>query len=144
MPGGPRGEHQDLAAAKLACGGTVAEAAEAAGVDVRTVFKWKAEDAGFRARIAELRAAAVSGALGRLTDGMTRAADALVALLANRSPSVRLKAARAVIELGLRVRAEVEVEERLAAVERALEGGDAGEQGAAEAGRGEGESGAGG
>lgn len=122
MAGGSRAANKELAAAKLACGSTVREAASAAGCDERTVYKWRATDAAFRRRIEELRSAAVEGALGRLSDTMTAAADVLAALLTNKKPETRLKAARAVIELGLRVRAEAETAARLDEIERRLNG----------------------
>jgi hypothetical protein len=50
-----RAAHKDLAA-RLAGGGTIAEAAKVAGVDERTVYKWKADDPAFGQRVAELRA----------------------------------------------------------------------------------------
>ena len=140
MPGGRRSANKPLAAARLAGGGTIAEAAADAGVDERTVYKWKADDPQFRARVCELRAEMVSRALGKLSDTMTRASDVLAALLASEDEDVRHRAAKAVIELALRVREQVDLDDRLAAVERALKGeGDGGDQGAAEATRGVGE-----
>jgi hypothetical protein len=122
MPGGPRSANKDLAAVRLAAGGTVAESAAAAGVDPRTIFKWKSDDARFRARIAELRAGMVSAALGRLSDSMSAAADVLVALLGSDDEDVRHRAAVQVLTLALKVRSEVDVAERLAAVEALLKG----------------------
>ena len=99
MPGGPRAQNKELAAAALAGGSTIAAAALAAKVDPRTVAKWKADDSAFRSRVAELRAEMVSRALGKLSDTMSSAADVLVALLTDTDANVRLRSARAVIEL---------------------------------------------
>jgi hypothetical protein len=136
MPGGKRSAHKDLAAAKLAAGGTVAEAAAAAGVDERTIYKWKADDTRFGERVAELRAAAVAAAMGKLSDSMAGAAGVLSELLGADDANVRLRAARAVIELGLKVREQCDLAERLAALEAALKGKSDGDsdRGAAAAG----------
>jgi HEAT repeat protein len=52
-----------------------------------------------------------------MTDGMTEAADQLRQLLAAESESVRLGAARALLELGVRLRESVDLEARIAALE---------------------------
>ena len=124
MPGGPKEEHKDLAAVKLACGGTIAEAAKVAGVDPRTIYKWKADDANFRALIARFRAEAVERSLGKLSDAMSAAADVLVKLLKNKDCDVRHRAAVQVLTLALRVRSEVDLADRLAAVEEQLRPAD--------------------
>jgi HEAT repeat protein len=58
--------------------------------------------------------------LGRMADGMTEAADVLRKLLAAESESVRLGAARSLLELGVRLRDSVELEERVRELERQL------------------------
>jgi hypothetical protein len=60
----------------------------------------------------------VAQCLGRMADGMVEAADTLRKLLSASSESVRLGAARAVLELGMKVRDSVEVGERLDELER--------------------------
>ncbi len=124
MPGGPRAANKDLAALKLASGGTVTESAVAAGVDPRTIYKWKADDAKFRARIASLRAEMVERSLGRLSDAMGGAADVLVTLLDSADEDVRHRAAVQVLTLTLKVREQTDLAERLAAVEEQLRAAD--------------------
>jgi HEAT repeat protein len=69
----------------------------------------------------------VQRSLGRLADGMTEAADVLRQLLAAESEAVRLGAARSLLELGVKLREPVELEERLAALEARIgEGGNFG------------------
>ena len=121
MPRGDRTRNRDLAAVALATGKTAKEAAGAAGVSERTVFQWLA-DQPFKARVRELRGEMVSAALGRLSDGLCAAADALNELVKNDDADVKFKAAVKVIELALRVREQTDIEERLAAVEQALKG----------------------
>jgi hypothetical protein len=59
----------------------------------------------------------VSRTVGRLTDASTAAVTMLQALLEADSESVRLGACRAILELGLKLRASEELERRLAALE---------------------------
>jgi HEAT repeat protein len=110
-------------AAALAAGRSNRAAAAEAGVSERTVGARMADPA-FRRLVAELRSRMVDRAVGRLSDGMVEAADGLRALLTARSPAIRLAAARALLELAGKVRAEVELEERVADLERLLEGDD--------------------
>ena len=102
----------------LASGETVREAARLAGIGERTATRRQA-DADFRRRVAELRGEMVSRAVGRLADGSTEAVAALRKLLdAGTPPAVRLGAARAILELGTKLRESVELEQRLADLER--------------------------
>jgi len=117
-----RSNADDALAAALAAGKSHRDAAAAAGVSEKTVYR-RIKDSAFRARVAELRAGMTAAALGRLTDGMTAASDALNRLVAHRNPDVRHKAAVKVIELGIKLREQAELEERLARVEQLLAGG---------------------
>jgi hypothetical protein len=103
----------------LASGQTLRDAAAAAGIGERTATRRWA-DPGFRRRVADLRAGMMQRALGKLADGMAEAADTLRRLLNSYSESVRLGAARSVLELGHRLRETVELEQRLAEVEEQL------------------------
>src|SRR5262249_9159780 len=78
-------------------------AARQANLAPRTAYRRLAQP-GFRREVDGLRADMVGQALGRLTEGMTAAADTLRALLSARSESVRLAAARSILELGPRLR----------------------------------------
>jgi len=109
----------DLLAAELAAGKTVRDAATAAGVAERTAHR-RLTDAEFKARVTGLRASMVSAAAGRLADGMGEAATVLRALLASEDEHVRHKAAVKLLDLGLKVRDQSEIEDRLTAVEVSL------------------------
>src|SRR5262245_32737267 len=102
----------------VASGQSLRDAAGSAGVSERTAARRWA-DPIFRRRVIELRADMVQRSLGRMADGMTEAADVLRQLLAGESESVRLGAARSLLELGVKLRESVELEERLAALEEA-------------------------
>ena len=72
----------------------------------------------FGRRVAELRAEMTARALGRLADGMAGAAETLGYLSRKgKSETVRLGAARAILELGNKLREAVELESRIAALE---------------------------
>lgn len=109
---------QEAAALALATGCTLPEAARESGAGERTIKTWTATLPAFTRRIAELRTEMTSRALGRLVDGMASAADTLGYLSRRaKSEQVRLGAARALIELGVKMRESVEMEARIAALE---------------------------
>jgi hypothetical protein len=103
----------------LAGGSTLREAAHAAGLGERTVAR-RLADPDFRRRVRDVQAEMVGRALAKLTDGMAAAADTLRQLLRARSESVRLGAARALLELTGKVREAAELEQRLRALEERL------------------------
>jgi hypothetical protein len=106
--------------AALAGGSTVVEAAQQAGVSERTAWR-RLQDDDFRQRLDAARQRTVQRAVDVLSRGSTRAARTLVALLSSRQrATTRLAAARAILELGARMRDAEEVEARLTALEEAL------------------------
>jgi HEAT repeat protein len=107
----------EVLALAVASGRTLREAADAAGVGERTATRRWA-DSTFRRRVGELRGDMVSTALGRMADGMAEAADVLRRLLVAESESVRLGAARSLLELGVKLRESTELEARLVELER--------------------------
>jgi hypothetical protein len=104
----------------LACGATVENAARSSGIARRTAYKRMA-DPEFRQRLQSVRAEMVTRAAATLT---AAAMEAVKTLLSLQQPSVaaavRLGAARAVLELGIRLRESGDVEERLVALEKLL------------------------
>jgi hypothetical protein len=115
---GRRNADEALALA-LATGQTLRGAAAAAGLGERTATRRMANP-GFRFRVAELRSEMVQRALGRMADGMAEAADTLRALLQAEGESVRLGAARALLELGAKLRETVELGSKVEELERLL------------------------
>jgi hypothetical protein len=103
----------------VAAGQTLRDAAPAAGVSERTAARRWA-DATFRHRVNELRADMVQRSMGRMAESMTEAAGVLRQLLGAESESVRLGAARSLLELGVKLRESVELEQRLLAIERRM------------------------
>jgi hypothetical protein len=114
-----RPEKDVVLALALAAGTTVAAAAAQAGVCDRTARR-KLQRPEFRRLVADLRGELVARALGRLADAMTRAADALAALLDTPDDRVRLRTARAVLSLGIRLRDSVDLSGRVRELEEEL------------------------
>ena len=111
-----RQKRQDALVLALAGGQTVRGAAAAAGVSERTAFR-RLADPDFRRQVHEARAGMMQQALGKLTAGMSQAADVLQALLKAEADSVKLSAARTILETGNRLRDACEIEQRLSELE---------------------------
>ncbi len=105
----------------LACGATVEAAGRAAGISESTAYR-RLRDPAFGQRLQQVRGDMVQRTSGMLTAAAGEAVKALLALLKEGTPpAVRLGAARAVIELGMKVRDAAELEQRIAALEAAAE-----------------------
>jgi hypothetical protein len=113
-----RGEEALLNA--LAAGRSVLQAAQAAGLSERTVYRRLASPA-FQRRLAALRDELITAALGELVCCASQAVSKLRALLEARDERVQLQAARALLDQALRLREAVALEQRLAALERQAE-----------------------
>ena len=102
----------------LACGASVEAAAAKAGVSPATVYRRKQEPA-FAQRLQQVKTDMVLRTAGMLT---AAGGESVKTLLELQKPSVppatRLGAARATIELGLKVREVNELEQRIAALEQ--------------------------
>jgi hypothetical protein len=103
----------------LASGQTVRDAAAAAGIGERTATR-RAADPAFRRRVATVRAEMIDRATGQLADSMSAAARVLRQLLDAQSETVRLSAARSILELGAKLREDQELAERIAELETRL------------------------
>lgn len=110
---------RETVAAAIAAGSTVVAAAETAGVGRVTVHRWL-QEAEFRQRIAELRREMTGRAIGRLADRMAKAVDVLAEVLESPIATARLKAAIALLELGLRAVTLADVQARVEAIEERL------------------------
>ena len=102
----------------LACGATVEAAASKAGVSPATVYR-RLQDPKFQKELRQLRSDMVQRTADMLTAAGGEAVKSLVALLKDTGPAnVRLGAARAVVELAVKVREIAELEPRIAALEQ--------------------------
>ena len=104
----------------LACGATVEAAARKANVGEATVYR-RLQDPAFRAKVDATRAELVQRATAMLTAAAMEAVKTLLDLQgAKQPPATRLGAARAVLEMGSKLRTEGDLTARLEAAERAL------------------------
>ena len=114
-------ENKDvLLAMAIASGANASAAAREMELSLSTVQR-RMTDPKFRQLVAELRQELLMTALGRVSHNMTRAADTVAALLDAEEPHIRLRAARALMTLGIKLRDSVELSERMKEVEDALE-----------------------
>jgi hypothetical protein len=112
-----RKKAEDALLTVLACGATVANAARQCGVSERTVYRRLAEP-GFKRRLQEVRADIMQRTLDVLSAGALESAKTLLALQKDLvAAQVRLGAARTVLELGLKLREQADLERRLQALE---------------------------
>lgn len=120
MAGSGRKNADTALVAALASGATVEAAASLAGVSERTVYR-RLEDPDFKKRATEARAEMIEQAVGKLAQLSAAAASTLGVLLGPATPpSTRLGAARAVLELGARLREGEDLEKRISELEAIL------------------------
>lgn len=112
--GGQKG--QDALALALASGQSIRDAAAAAGLAERTATR-RVADPAFRQRVAGLRSDMLARAAGQIAEGMVQAVTTLRQLLSAKSESVRLAAARSILEIGPKLHESVNLDERLREVE---------------------------
>jgi hypothetical protein len=119
MPGGRRSDAaRERAVLALLNRPTVEQAAAEAGVSERTLRRWLREDAEFRAAYAEARSAAVDDALRQLQRGAGIAVRALVRHAKDTDAGISIRAAQALLDQLGRLSERVELEARVAELER--------------------------
>jgi len=102
----------------LVCGATVENAARAAGVGERTVYR-RLKNPAFRQQLQQRRGDIVQRAAGLLTAAALEAIKTLVGLQKPSSPAaVQLGAARSILELGMKLREVADLAERVEALEK--------------------------
>ncbi len=110
-------KNEDTLLLALACGASVEAAAKQCQVHERTVYR-RMEDADFKARLQELRNDMVRRACGTLTAASNEAVRTLLSRQKEATPAaVRLGAARAILEMGMKLREMVELETRMSELE---------------------------
>lgn len=102
----------------LAWGMSVRATAKRAGVSERTVHR-RLEEEGFRKELAKVKADLIARTTAGLTGLGTKAVRTLNVLLDGTDAKVRLGAARAALELAVKLRQAEEMEERVKALEAA-------------------------
>src|SRR5438105_7514284 len=112
-----RNRGDELLLGVLAAGGSVEQAAESAGVSLRTAYR-RLADPVFARRLAQARDELISSALGELIDCASEAVATLRALLSAGDERVRLGAGKAILDQLLRLRETLTLSQRLAVLER--------------------------
>lgn len=107
------------AALALAQGDSIATAARAASVTKRTVQRWKSDEVRFADEVETLRSEMLVEAAGLLAHAATSAARRLEALIAGGEDRHALSAAKTVLEMASRYRADQALESRITALEMA-------------------------
>jgi HEAT repeat protein len=98
----------------------VDNAARQAGISAATAYR-RLADPDFGQRLQKMRGDMVSRTAGTLTAAASEAVRTLLELLKNpTSSAVRLGAARAVLEIGMKLREMSDLEERLSALEQQM------------------------
>ena len=112
---------REAAIAALMTSDTIQTAAQAAGVNEKTLRRWLRLDADFKGAYDDARRLVLDQVLGRLQASSGEALGALLAVCRDggAAPAARVAAARAVLDLALKVRSEEEFEARLRALEEA-------------------------
>jgi hypothetical protein len=122
MAFGGRQNADDALILALACGATVESAAQKAGISPRTAHR-RLTNPQFRGQLNQIRADMVQRAAALLTSAAMEAIRTLVSLQEKSTPpAVRLGAARAILELGTKLREASEWEARLSALEQRFPG----------------------
>jgi hypothetical protein len=104
----------------LACGATIDAASRQCGLSESTIYR-RLRDPGFQRQLQAIRTDLVQRTAGALTAAALEAVRTLVDLQkANVQAAVRLGAARAVLEIGLKVRETAELTARIATLEARL------------------------
>lgn len=116
-----RRQAEDALVLALACGATAEAAARQHGVS-EAVVRRKLADAAFRRRVVQARGELTARTCGLLTAAGLEAAKALVELArVGGPPAVRLAAAKAVLEQGVKLRTVVDLETQVAELEDRLD-----------------------
>lgn len=102
----------------LAAGRPVIEIAREHGISARTIHNWLAKDKNYGLYVTQLRDQMFQEAATRLTSRLSKVDETLEQLLNSQNESVRIKAARALADLGIRLRENLELEYRMQEIER--------------------------
>lgn len=120
MAGLQRKKNEDALLLALACGASVDAAAKKYQLSERTIYR-RLEDPDFRHRLQLIRGGMIQRASAMLSAAAGEAVRTLLSLQKESvTPAVRLGAARAILEIGIKLRHLVDMEERLTEVERQL------------------------
>ena len=117
MPGGSKKAADTALIVHLASGISPAAAARLAGISEATCYRRLADDA-FRQRVEAARSSFWERALGTLSKGAAESATVLRKLLRCEDDRLQLQAAKILLEQGIKVRDQVDIAQRIAALEK--------------------------
>ena len=120
MPGGSKKAADAALIVHLASGVSPAGAAKLAGVSEATCYR-RLADPTFRQRVEAARSSFWERALGILSKGAAESATVLRRLLRSEDGRIKLQAAKVLLDQGIKVRDQVDIEQRLANLEEAAE-----------------------
>ena len=105
---------------------TIKEAAKAAGIGERTLYRWLQEDLAFQQALRAAQDQVVSGAIARMSSGVGDAVDTLLTIIndADERGSTRVNAARILLSEYRALREGHELAERVSNLEIRLTWGD--------------------
>lgn len=109
----------NLLAMALASGTSPTEAAKQLEIS-RSTIQRRMNDPEFRRLVSNLRGEMLASAMGRISDSMTKAAETVAELLDAPEPYLRLRAARMLFQFGLRMREELDLNDRVRDLEAGL------------------------
>ncbi len=118
-PDGVFASKQGRLALLIACGDSNEIAAKKCGIGSATAWRWR-RSAAFRELVHELRAALITETTGKLAQTATQAAAVLNQLLSDSNSSIKLGAARTVLERAAEFIKIADFEERLNRIEADL------------------------
>jgi hypothetical protein len=122
---GRRNADQVLAMS-LACGATIEAAAKSTGLSEATVYR-RLKDPDFQKQLQDIRVDMVQRTAGMLSASAMEAVKTLLSLQQMAVPAaVRLGAARAILEIGIKIREAANLEQRLANLEQQMAAANAG------------------
>jgi hypothetical protein len=113
-----QGKAEERLIQTLACGASIEGAARECGASSRTVHR-RLADPEFRRRVQQIRSDMMQRIAGSLTAASTEAMRTLLELMKPTvSPTIRLGAARTVLECAMRMNEFTELEDRVAEMEK--------------------------
>ena len=114
---------QQKALAALLRHATVEAAAKSADIGLSTLWTWLRQDGAFKSAYEQAQKQVLADAIASLTSASSGAVGVLVGLMSDEraAGSVRVSAASKILDFGLKLRESWQYEERLAAIEEALD-----------------------
>ena len=102
--------------------GSIIEACKKTGITRATYYQWYS-NSNFRKEIFDIRQKFLSLVIGEIENSIEKAVKVLIEVLNNDSGYLRLRAAQLILDYALKLRHELELEERINKIEEFIERG---------------------